>query len=163
MRDEPHDSQASKKPLRKQIKKALEQMTAQQMEAESEQPAMCITGAIAADSGTADASHTACISHINGVALACGRGFLYMESGPKRFAAALQASVSGSVHHCLWLCAGRQICSRVLAQPLFEHARRLGLFMHCARLQEVNPEPLVQATLAAGAPVYSAAVAFREP
>eukprot|EP00891_Asterochloris_glomerata_P005092 jgi/Astpho2/5092/Aster-06314 len=78
LRDEPHDSQASKKPLRKKIKRALEQMTAEQMDAES-----------------------------------------------------------------------RQICSRVLAQPLFEHARRLGLFMHCARLQEVNPEPLVQATLAA--------------
>ena len=51
----------------------------------------------------------------------------------------------------LSLLAGRQICSRVMAQPLFEHARRLGLFMHCERLQEVNPEPLVQATLRAGA------------
>ena len=42
LRDEPHDSQASKKPLRKQIKRALEQMSAEQMEAESEQPAVCI-------------------------------------------------------------------------------------------------------------------------
>ena len=83
LRDEPHDSQASKKPLRKQIKRALEQMTAEQMEAESKQQAVLQYWGHSRRFREPKSSYTACMSHINGVAPDCGRGSHSGQVAPK--------------------------------------------------------------------------------
>lgn len=98
LRDEPHDSQASKKPLRKKIKRALEQMTAEQMDAESEQSAVAYLGAQPPTPGSWDASHTACISRNNGIALLTVAGAVTHGRWPQDMRSSSAGQLPGAVN-----------------------------------------------------------------
>ncbi len=47
--------------------------------------------------------------------------------------------------------AGQRITERVLASDFFQQVERIGVYVHCARLREVDTRPLLAALLAKGA------------
>ena len=47
--------------------------------------------------------------------------------------------------------AGQRITERVLASAFFQQVERIGVYVHCARLREVDTRPLLTALLAEGA------------
>ena len=47
--------------------------------------------------------------------------------------------------------AGQEIAERVLASGFFQRAERVGVYIHCAQLREVDTRPLLEALLSAGA------------
>jgi hypothetical protein len=47
--------------------------------------------------------------------------------------------------------AGQRIMERVLASAFFQQVERIGVYVHCARLREVDTRPLLAALLAEGA------------